>query len=291
MATKTNHLIKTYTLITAASFLYSLAFDWFYAPNGFSCGGFTGISQIINYYIPALPVGMMIIAFNVPLFILGFRKFGFSFLFKSLYTMVLTSVLIDVYPLIFPFKPIDPILACLYGGVLMGIATGILFCQEATTGGTELGAWLIKDYAGRLSLGKICLVLDMTVIIIYAAVFHNLLNAMYGGLALYVATTVVDIVVYGGNSAKVAYIISEEHEEITRELLARHVGVTKLEAQGAYTGEKRTMLLCAIRKREVVTVKHLVSTIDPQAFMIMNDTQEVFGNGFGTYEPPTNNPN
>lgn len=285
MAMKTNGTLKTYALITAASFLYSLAFDWFYAPNGFSCGGFTGISQIINYFIPVLPVGMMIIAFNVPLFVLGFRKFGFSFLFKSLYTMVLTSVLIDFYPLVFPFAPMDPMLGCLYGGVLMGTATGLLFSREATTGGTELWAWLVKDRAGRLSLGKICLVMDMTVIIIYAAVFRNLLNALYGGLALYVANTVVDMVVYGRNSAKVAYIISEKHEEITRELLARHVGVTMLDAHGAYTGENRTILLCAIRKREVMTVKHLVGEIDPQSFMIMNDTQEVFGKGFGPHAP------
>ena len=113
---------RSYTIVTLACVLYALSFDWFYAPNDFTVGGFTGISQIINFFIPVLPVGVMIIVLNVPLFALGLKKFGFAFLVKSIYTMALSSVLIDVIAVIHEFAPMDPLLACLYGGVTLGIA-------------------------------------------------------------------------------------------------------------------------------------------------------------------------
>ncbi|MBQ9647247.1 MAG: YitT family protein [Oscillospiraceae bacterium] len=277
--------LKSYAIITLACVLYALSFDWFYAPNAFTVGGFTGIAQIINFFVPALSVGLLIIALNLPLYILGLKRFGFRFLFKSLYAMALSSVLIDVLAALHTFSPLEPLLACLYGGVLMGLATGILFREEATTGGTELASWLVKEKVEHISIGKICLALDLTVIVIYAAVFRSLLNALYGGVALYVTTTVLDLVVYGGNTGKLAYIISAREEEITQELLRREMGVTKLSAVGAYTNTERPILLVAVRRREIVATKRLVKELDPDAFFILCEAQEVLGEGFGEYKP------
>ena len=114
---KLREQVKSYIIVTLACVLYALSFDWFYAPNGFTVGGFTGISQIINFFAPILPVGTMVIVLNVPLFIVGLKKFGFAFLCKSIYTMTLSSILIDVVAAIHEFAPMDPLLACLYGGV------------------------------------------------------------------------------------------------------------------------------------------------------------------------------
>lgn len=277
--------LKSYANITAACVLYALAFDWFYAPNAFTCGGFTGIAQLVNHYLPALPVGGMIVALNAPLYLLGLKRFGFGFLAKSLYAMALSSALIDALAAAHEFSPVEPLLACLYGGVLLGAATGLLFREEATTGGTELASWLVKEKLEHLSIGKICLAIDLAVILLYAAVFRSLLNALYGGVALYVATTVLDIVVYGGNTGKLAYIISEREKEITRELLRRGMGVTKLAAVGAYTNEERPVLLAAVRRREIVATKRLIKKIDPDAFFILCEAQEVLGEGFGEYKP------
>ena len=116
--------VRSYIVITLACVLYALSFDWFYAPNDFTVGGFTGISQIINFFVPVLPVGVMIIVLNVPLFGAGLKKFGFAFLVKSIYTMALSSLLIDIIAALYEFLPMDPLLACLYGGVTLGIATG-----------------------------------------------------------------------------------------------------------------------------------------------------------------------
>lgn len=277
--------VRSYVTITLASVLYALSFDWFYAPNAFTVGGFTGISQIINFFVPVLPVGVMIIVLNVPLFLFGLRRFGFAFLVKSIYTMALSSVLIDVIAALHTFSPMEPLLACLYGGVTLGIASGLLFREEATTGGSELGAWIVRSYAEHLSIGNACLAIDLTVILVYAAVFRSLDNALYGALALYITTKILDVVVYGGNTAKVAYVISDKYEEIMREMLARNMGVTLISGKGAYTGQERPLLFCAVRKKEMVSIKRYIKELDPDAFFILCDASEVLGEGFGEYDP------
>ena len=277
--------LKSYAVITLGCIIYALAFDWFYAPNDLTCGGFTGVAQIIHFFAGVLPVGVMIIALNLPLYLLGFRRFGFAFLLKSLYATTLSSALMDVIAALHTVEPMDKLLACLYGGVLLGLGTGLMMREEATTGGTELASWLVKEKLEHISIGKICLAIDLTVILIYAAVFRNLLNALYGGVALYVATTVLDYIVYGGNTGKLAYIISEREEEITQELLRRSIGVTKLSAMGAYTKTERPILLVAVRRREIVATKRLVKELDPDAFFILCEAQEVLGEGFGEYKP------
>lgn len=277
--------IKSYAVITFGCLCYALAFDWFFVPNAFTCGGFTGISQVINFFVPAVPIGVMTIALNLPLFFIGFKRYGFSFLFKSLYTMAVSSVMIDVLNAVHTFRPLDPMLACLYGGVLLGAGCGILFREETTTGGSELMSFLLKSRFEHISVGRICMMIDLAVIVTYAAVFRSLVNALYGGVALYLTTTVLDLIVYGGNAAKVAYIISARVNEITRQLLAHNVGVTKLSATGAYTNTDRPILLCAVRRREITRVKRLIKEIDPSAFLIMCDAREVLGEGFGEYKP------
>ena len=277
--------VRSYVIITLACVLYALSFNWFYAPNDFTVGGFTGISQIINFFIPVLPVGVMIIVLNVPLFIVGLKKFGFAFLVKSIYTMALSSVLIDVVDVIHQFSPMDPLLACLYGGVTLGVASGLIFREEATTGGSELGAWIVRSHVERLSIGNICLGIDLTIILIYAAVFRSLNNALYGALALYITTKVLDLVVYGQNTAKLAYIISDKYEEIMQEMIARDMGATLLNGKGIYTGSERPLLLCAVRNKEVVSIKRFIKELDPDAFFIVCDASEVLGEGFGEYDP------
>ena len=277
--------MRSYVIITLACVLYALSFNWFYAPNDFTVGGFTGISQIINFFVPVLPIGTMVIVLNVPLFVVGLKKFGFAFLCKSIYTMALSSVLIDVVDVIHQFSPMDPLLACLYGGVTLGVASGLIFREEATTGGSELGAWIVRSHVERLSIGNICLGIDLTIILIYAAVFRSLNNALYGALALYITTKVLDLVVYGQNTAKLAYIISDKYEEIMQEMIARDMGATLLNGKGGYTGAERPLLFCAVRKKEAVSIKRYIKELDPDAFFIVCDASEVLGEGFGEYDP------
>jgi len=277
--------IKSYAIITLGCALYALAFNWYFVPNNLSCGGFTGLAQIVNFFVPALPVGMTMLAFNVPLYLLGFRRFGTGFLVKSLFATAVCSVLVDVIAALHTFHAMDELLACIYGGVILGVGCGLMLREEATIGGTELASWLLKRRFPHISIGNILLGLDLAVITGYAAVFHNLNNALYGGVALFVITKVIDLIIYGGNNGKLAHIISSKGEELAKALLSAGVGVTKLRAVGAYTNTERAVLLCAVRRREIVMVKRLVEEIDPNAFFIMSDTSEVLGQGFGEYKP------
>ena len=278
-------IFAQYAVITLACAVYALGFNWCFDPNHLSVGGFTGAAQIIHFFFPWLPVGAMTLVMNIPLFLLGWKKIGPHLLFASLYATAVSSVMIDVLGSVYTFAPMDSILAVLYGGVLLGAAFGIMLLQSATTGGTELAARLLKLRFERIPIGKICLFIDTFVTVVYAFVFRDMTRALYGIVGLYVVSIVMDKVIYGGNAAKVAYIISEHHAAITEKLLRLNRGVTLLNGSGAYSGEDKKVILCAFGRSQIVQVKRLVKDVDPNAFIIVYDAHEILGEGFSAYTP------
>ncbi len=277
--------LKQYGIITFGCALYAFGFCWCCVPGHMSLGGLTGIAQIINAFFPDFPVGIMTLMMNMPLFVLGLKLLGRNVLFSSLYAMAVSSLLIDGINAIHSFQPLDPVLACVYGGIICGLAFGVMLQQGATTGGTELAARLVKLKVQQLPVGKLCLAIDVVIIIAYSLTFRQLTQALYGIAMTYICTTMIDKVVYGGNAAKMAYIISSRHEEITRQLLEIDLGVTLLEGSGAYAHKTTQVVMCAFSCSYVIPVKKLVQKIDPDAFIIVCDTHEILGEGFGTYDP------
>lgn len=277
--------LKQYGIITFGCALYAFGFCWCCVPGHMSLGGLTGIAQIINAFFPDFPVGIMTLMMNMPLFVLGLKLLGRNVLFSSLYAMAVSSLLIDGINAIHSFQPLDPVLACVYGGIICGLAFGVMLQQGATTGGTELAARLVKLKVQQLPVGKLCLAIDVVIIIAYSLTFRQLAQALYGIAMTYICTTMIDKVVYGGNAAKMAYIISSRHEEITRQLLEIDLGVTLLEGSGAYAHKTTQVVMCAFSCSYVIPVKKLVQKIDPDAFIIVCDTHEILGEGFGTYDP------
>ena len=277
--------LKRYGLITVACALYALGFNWFFVPNHFTVGGFTGVAQIINHFLPMLPVGTIALVLNIPLFILGWRKIGRDLLISSLYATAVSSLMIDVLASIHTFSPMDPILACIYGGIVTGIGCGLLLHESATTGGTEMAARLLKLKLESLSIGTLCLAIDILVTVTYALIFRDLTRALYGMISLSLISVSIDKVVYGPNAAKVAYIISDCHEELTRRLLELDRGVTLLQGKGAYSGRDKQVILCACARTQIIPVKRAVQEIDPDAFVIVCDAHEILGEGFGVYAP------
>ncbi len=277
-----NFFYETFIIVLGCA-IFAVSFDACVAPNHFSIGGMTGIAQIINALFPALPVGALTILLNVPLFILGWIYLGKRVLAKSLIAMVLSSLMLDGLAMVYTFPPMEPMLASVYGGVLLGLSMGILMLVNTTTGGTELGARLLKFPFPHLPIGKLCLIVDVVVVSAYAAVFHSIFNAMYGIIALYIASIVMDYIIYGIRTAQVAYIISDESEAITDKLLEMDRGVTLLDGEGAYHKTKRKVILCAMKRSQIVPVKLAVKEIDPDAFVIVCKANEVLGEGFGEY--------
>ena len=193
-----------YGVITFGSAIYALCFNWLFQTNHISMGGFTGVAQIVNRFIPMLPVGVTVIILNVPLFILGVKKTGLHILISSLYAMAVGSLMIDGIAMLYTFPPMEQLLACIYGGVLLGLSMGLLLMVGATTGGTELAARLLKFKLHHLSIGRLCLIIDLMVILLHAITFNNLYNALYGIIAMYISSLVMDAVVYGSINAKMA---------------------------------------------------------------------------------------
>ena len=283
-----SHVKKTLfptLMITLASACYALGFVWCYAPNGIAFGGITGVAQIINYLIPVLPIGVTVILLNIPLFLLGWRLIGGHLLVSSLYAMFISSVFIDVLTPLHDWQPMDPMLACIFGGVLMGLSLGLVFQQGATTGGTDLIARLLKLKLSWLPMGRLLMGIDLAVILAVAAVFGTLKAAMYGLVALYICSIVMDGVLYGMDNAKVAYIISDKNKEIS-DVLVKDLdrGVTVLHGQGAYTVAEKDVLMCAFKQREITAIKQAVKGVDPAAFLIVCDAHEVLGEGFRDYK-------
>ena len=170
-------------------------------------------------------------------------------------------------------------------GVLLGLSVGLMMLKSATTGGTELLARLLKYKLHGLSIGRLCMIIDVLVVLAYAVAFGNLNNALYGIIAMYICSLAMDMVVYGQTNAKMAYIISDRSQEITQWLLDRDMGVTLLQGRGAFTGDEKKVVLCAFKRSQIVPIKAAVTQIDPNAFIIVCEAHEVLGEGFGEYTP------
>lgn len=276
--------LKSYAVITAGSLLFALAFDWFFAPNQVAMGGITGAAQVINALVPALPVGVLTIVLNVPMFLAGWRLIGFHLLASSLFSMAVSSAAIDLIALAWEFPPMDPMLASLCGGALLGLGLGLVFSQGATTGGTDIVARLLKLKFPWLPMGQLILIPDGIVLAAAALAFGDVSAALYGAVALFVTARVMDTVLYGLDTCKTAYIISDNWQQIAAVLLEQDRGVTILRGQGAYTGADKQVLLVAFRQRDIVQVRRTVHSLDPRAFMIVCNAHEVLGEGFGDYQ-------
>lgn len=274
----------TWLVITVASAIYAVGFNWCYKPNNIAFGGITGLAQIINAVFPWAPIGMVVILFNIPLFLLGWKLLGGKLLVTSLYSMAISSVFLDLLDLVYQFPPMDPMLASVFGGVVLGVSLGLVFLMGATTGGTDLLARLLKLRFAWLPMGRLLLIVDLVVIVAAAVAFRSLNSALYGLVALYISTIVMDGVLYGMDNAKVAYIISDHSDEITR-IITRDLerGVTALPGRGGWSGAEKQVLLVAFKQREIVRLKAAVKEVDPAAFLIVCSAHEVLGEGFREY--------
>ena len=219
MRTTSKILLRQYGLIVLASILYCVSFNWLYVPNNIGYGGLTGLAQIVNALVPSLPIGIVTLVMNLPLFFFGWKYLGGHLLLSSLFAMVLTSVGLDILNAIHVFQPLgDQLLASIFGGATIGLALGIIFAQGATTGGTDIAARLVKLKLAWLSLGKVLLVIDLVVVAAVGVAFGDIKTALYGTIAMFIASYFTDVVLYGLDTSKVAYIISDKYESIATEI-------------------------------------------------------------------------
>ena len=278
-------IVRDYLWIALGSILYALSFDWFYVPNQIGFGGLTALGMILNHFSPAIPIGMVVLVLNIPLFLLGWKYLGGHTLVSSLFAMAATSVLVDLFAALYSFPAMDPMLAAIFGGVTIGASLGMIFAKGATTGGTDLIARLLKLPFAWLPMGRLLMAVDLSMLLAVAAAFRSVNSAMYGVISLYISTRVMDSMLYGLDKSKVAYIVTSNPRPMAAEIdrqLDR--GVTYLHGEGSFSGEEKLVLMCAFRQKQIVPLKALVNRLDPGAFLIVCDAHEVLGQGFRRYQ-------
>ncbi len=271
--------VRDYFGITIGVLLTAVGLDMFLIPNKIAAGGVSGIGTLVHY-LTGFPVGVTMLVINVPLFIMGIRELGFGFGLRSLYGTITLSVAVDLMAGgRIPVLTKNPLLAALYGGILVGIGIGLVFRNKGTTGGTDLAAALVNRHL-KASVGLVLFVIDATVIVA-AGIVWNAELALFALLTVFLTARVIDVVQEGFGYAKAALIISERPEEITRAILERmDRGATALRGQGMYTGTDRDVILSVVTRAEVSRLKELVHEADPRAFVILADVHEVLGEGF-----------
>ncbi len=260
--------------------IYSAAIVLFAEPNEISPGGLTGIGLLLNHFF-SLPTGVMTFVLNIPLIILGFVKFGARFIVGTAVATGIMSISLDAAAYILTPYYTDGILAAVFGGIMMGTGLSLVLLRGATTGGADIAAKLINSRFPYLSMGKIILALDLAVVSVSALAYGNFESGLYSVIALYVSSHALDTLLYGADRGKLIHIVTNKPKEISDEVFKKlHRGLTILPAKGGYTGEERSVLLCAMRPSEVSGLQRLIRNVDPEAFLVVSDAGAILGLGF-----------
>ena len=272
---------RDYILILIGASIMGFAIKNIYDPIGLVTGGASGVAIILKKQF-GVPLWLTNTAINIPLFAAAAKLKGWSFIKRTLLATVTLSVSLYVIPEM-PFLMDDLFLTALFGGLITGAGAGIVFACQATTGGTDMLAAIIRRWLPHYTLAQILQVLDAAIVLIGAGIF-GVTYALYALIAIYAVSKVSDGIIEGMKYSKVAYIISDKSEEIAAAILKElERGVTALDAKGMYSGNRKDVLFCVVSRKEIAQLKKLVVGHDAQAFVIVSDAREVLGEGFIEY--------
>ena len=269
--------------VTVGCALFGLGFNLFLLPNDLNAGGISGLSMALVHLIRFGTVGTVTALFNLPLLALGGMKIGKNFFFSSLVGMILSATFIDLF-VILPVPDTEPLIGALYGGVICGFGLGVVFSTGATTGGSDIIVRLLKRKWRNMPIGTITMLFDMCVAVLTGIVFRDITRTLYSGVAIFVSGFVIDAVVYRFDYSRVALIITSCHEQIAQTIAAKlDRGATFLHGEGSFRHNETKVVLTAVKRQQVAELKQLVSEIDPNAFIILQEAHQVLGDGFSRY--------
>jgi uncharacterized membrane-anchored protein YitT (DUF2179 family) len=277
--------VSDYALLVLGALLQALALRLFLVPAHLAGGGVSGLAQIINFYT-GLPIGMMVLAGNIPLLLLGWRYLGGKrFAVRTAFAVVVYALLVDLPA---PFLPSggltsDLALNALYGGVISGVGFGLVYRGRGTSGGSDILARLL-NHARGIPMSQSYLVTD-ALIMFLAGLSFSWENALYALVMLYVSGLTAEAISEGPNVIRTAMIVTNRPEAVAGEILhSLERGVTVLSGKGGYSGAERSVLYCVVSRAEVAQIKALVQAADPQAFMVIGQAHEALGEGFRPLE-------
>ena len=255
--------------------IYNFAMNAEFAPVGVS-----GLALIFNYLFN-LPMGVMSVVLNIPIILVSYRILGKRFLVYSIKTMFIFALVLDFVVPYFPVYSGEPFVAAICTGVLSGLGLVIIYMRGASTGGTDFLVMAIRKLMPHFSIGQITLVVDGTVILLGGFVFKNVDAVIMGLIATAATTMVIDKIMYGIGGGKLVFIVTVKEAELAKRIEAQTGrGCTFLNAQGSYQLDDKRVIMCACYNNQVVPIRKALHEVDPSAFMIITDSNEVFGEGF-----------
>ncbi|NMM63359.1 YitT family protein [Clostridium sp. P21] len=265
------------SIIIFAIFLFSFALNVFFAPYHIVPGGVSGLAIVLESVLH-IKKSIIIGVFNVPIFLLGLYILGRKFVINTALGAFLVPIFVELTSGIGPFTK-DIFLATVLGGVITGVALGMLLSKQASVGGTDTIAKMISKFIHK-PVGKIMICIDLSIVTLTVYVF-GIEKALYGVVAVYIVGRVVDIYIKGFKDSKSVYVISDNIQKINNLILTQMNGrTTKLEARGGYTDEEKEILMCVITSKEIIRLKEIVREVDNNALVLVQDSYEVYGKGF-----------
>lgn len=261
------------------AFVMAIGVALFLLPNQLSSGGVSGIATI-TYYLFNIPMGTMIIIINIPLFLFSIYKIGKRFFFKSLIGTAALSVFIDILDKIEPLTQ-DRFLACVYGGIIIGLGTAIILKVNSSTGGSDLISQVARKYNPTIRSSNVIVLLDIIIVTLNMIVFREIEIGLYSAITIYLMGKIIDILFEGIHFTKLILIISDKNEEISKEIEEKvQRGMTGIYGKGMYTGKEKLVLMCAAARRDISRIKLIARKIDSKSFIIITNSREVVGLGF-----------
>ena len=276
--------LKSSLLATVGASLFAVAVVFFYDPSKIAPGGITGFAVIISHLFPVVSTGTVVFLMNIPLLILAWMRFGKKFVFLTIYATVLSSLVMNVLePLAAPLVPLseDLVIPALCGAALDALGIGLVYRSGGCTGGTDIIIKFLRQKYRHIRTGSMALAVNAVVVAASFLAFHDFEVAVYSAIAIMICSVLLDRVLYGGDSAKLIFIISDKYSEITDRLLTEmDLGVTLLSGEGAYLKKQKKVIFCAAKKHTFPKIRDIVKEGDPNAFMIISSATEIFGEGY-----------
>lgn len=275
--------MKKYISITVFSVLFACGIVFFLEPNHLAPGGVTGIS-ILLHALTGISTGTWVFAINIPILILGWWKFGGKFMISTVYSIGVVSVTTNLLSGVSALTK-DSLAAALAGAFLTAISIGSIMKLNATTGGLDIVVKVLRRKYPHLRTGRLYLMIDSVIVVMAILVFGNIESGIYAGITVLITSYLLDMVLYGNDEATLFYVITDCSEAVAKRLMEDlEVGVTYLKGRGAYMDKEKEIIMCATRKTQAPKLEEIVRQVDTEAFLIVTRANEIFGEGYKSYE-------
>jgi uncharacterized membrane-anchored protein YitT (DUF2179 family) len=273
---------KAVLLILCGTFIMAAGFVYFISPYRIVPGGVYGIAIVLHHMFN-LPTGMIALAMDIPLTIIGIKILGPKFGWKTVLGFISLAVFVDLLTYLHGDAPLvegDALLSAIFGGVLIGVGLGLVFKSKATSGGTDIVAMIFNKYT-KIPLGQLMIYIDSVIVLIGLVAFKDWKIPLYSWIVIYITGKVVDLILEGANYNKALFIISDKYEEIKTKIIDDlERGGTFFDGQGMYSEDKKRVIYTTVNRREFEILKEYIYEIDPKAFISVMNANEILGEGF-----------